>query len=386
MRLANGDVYRGGFEHGLYSGQGTLTYGKPQSDGRREDKGIWRYGRLKAVEEEKERRAQLNVEQVLYNQPTLLAKQMAGLLPASKDRINLYLLAIGGDGSQEVFRREVEFVTRQFKTRFGTEGRTLALVNSRTTVDTLPLATRTSIRQAITAIAAAMNKERDILFLFVTSHGSRNKELVMGLTGMDLPPLRAAELATMLKEAGIRWKVMVVSACYSGGFIKDLQDPHTMIITASRADRTSFGCADDRDMTRFGQAFFKDALPHARSFEEAFADAVRRVDDEERRDAGEASARDDSLPAAMLDQWQTMAHFIGTFQRVFGGGRNNTANVTPEKKKGNPVHHSLPQIDAPEPIRQHLALWWQGLSSPSSPAVATTATAVTTTDKAATAR
>ena len=388
MRLANGDVYRGSFEYGQYEGEGTLTYAKPQSDGRREDKGVWHYGRLKAVEEEKERQAQLNAERALYNQPSLLAKQLATLTPSRADTIAMYLLAIGGDGSQEVFRREVDFVTRQFDARFGTRGRSQALVNSRTTVNSVPLATTTSIRQAISAIAAAMNKERDILFLFLTSHGSRDKELVLSLTGVDLPPLRANELATMLKEAGIRWKVIVVSACYSGGFIKDLHDPHTMVITAARADRTSFGCADENDMTSFGRAFFKDALPKAGSFEEAFAEAARRVDEEERRDAEMSvkgqSARSEHrsakmgapepIPEDLVHWWQTVTNYIALFERVFLKETGDAKGKTAQKDKAD-VDHSLPQIDAPEPIRKHLARWWQEQRPASSRVVKTSAAA-----------
>ena len=44
-----------------------------------------------------------------------------------------------------------------------------------------------------------------------------------------------------------------------------------MLITAAAADRTSFGCADDRDLTYFGEAFYRDALPKARTLREAFA-------------------------------------------------------------------------------------------------------------------
>ena len=37
----------------------------------------------------------------------------------------------------------------------------------------------------------------------------------------DLPP---ATLARMLERAGLRWKVIVVSACYSGGFVDPLRE------------------------------------------------------------------------------------------------------------------------------------------------------------------
>ena len=45
--------------------------------------------------------------------------------------------------------------------------------------------------------------------------------------------------------------------------------PH--LITAAAADKTSFGCADDRDLTYFGEAFYRDALPRAKNLQEAFA-------------------------------------------------------------------------------------------------------------------
>jgi Peptidase C13 family len=61
-----------------------------------------------------------------------------------------------------------------------------------------------------------------------------------------------------------------VSACYAGTFIEPLKDENTIVITASAADRTSFGCSDDNDLTYFGEAFYRDALPNAASLIAAF--------------------------------------------------------------------------------------------------------------------
>ena len=287
LKLANGDFYEGGFEHGIYEGEGTLTYAKVKPDGRKADSGVWRYGTLPHDAEQKQ--ARNNVEVALYGQKELLDKALVSLEPREPGKINLYLLAVAGDGSQEVFRREVEFVQGEFARRFGTSGRTVALVNSRSTVATAPMATVTSIRQALKAIAARMDREQDILFLFLTSHGSAEHELSLTQNGMDLADLPAKELGAMLKESGIRWKVVVVSACYSGGFIDPLQDEKSLIITAARRDRRSFGCADENDFTYFGRAFFKESLPKSRSFAEAFRRAETLVRDWERRDAGEAA-------------------------------------------------------------------------------------------------
>ncbi len=292
LRLANGDVYKGGFAMGHYEGQGTLTYGKPRPDGATQQSGTWRYGALE--NREARRKSSLNVEAALYNQRALLDRAIASLKPRDPARVNLWLLAVAGDGSQEVFRREVEFVTRQFAERFGTAGRSLALVNSRSTAETAPMATATSLREALAALARRMDRGEDILFVFLTSHGSRSHDLVLNQNGMDLPDLPAAQLGRLLKESGVGWKVVLVSACYAGGFIDALKDDQTMVITAARHDRTSFGCADENEFTYFGRAFFKESLPRASSFEDAFRKAEVVVREMEAREG--TSGDKHSLP------------------------------------------------------------------------------------------
>lgn len=272
--LANGDVYQGSFRYGQFHGEGTLTYAESKAGGRQVS-GQWRYGRID--DPEQELRTQRNVEAALYEQSALLEQSLAAVKAGEPGEVEMYLLAVGGDGSQEVFRREVEFVKSQFDQNFGTADRSLALVNSRTTVETLPMATVTSVRRAVAAIAERMNKDEDILFLFLTSHGSQDHRLVLGQNGMTLRSLPAVELADVLAESGIGWKVVVVSACYSGGFIEPLKDDRTLVITAARQDRTSFGCADDNDFTYFGRAFFKESLPQAASLVEAFDSAEALV-------------------------------------------------------------------------------------------------------------
>lgn len=325
LRLANGNVYRGAFDLGVFEGQGTMTYAKPQSDGRTRDEGTWRYGRLKKDLDDERRLARANVELALYKQPALLADALREFAPRDSRGINMYLLAVAGDGSQEVFRREVEFMRNQFDTDFGTRGRSLVLGNSRNTVGRVPLATVSSIRQAISAVSAAMDKEQDILFLYITSHGSKEREITLGLTGMDLPPLTARELGEALKESGIRWKVVVISSCYAGGFIDDLRDARTLVIAASRHDRRSFGCADENDFTYFGRAFFKEALPKAASFQDAYSKANRLITEWEDGDAPRTS---------------------------------KSAGAAKDEER-----HSLPQMaDSPD-IRNHLEKWWAQIAA-----------------------
>jgi len=63
----------------------------------------------------------------------------------------------------------------------------------------------------------------------------------------------------------------VISACHAGAFIAPLKNANTILITAAAADKTSFGCSDDRDLTYFGEAFYRDALARAKDLQQAFA-------------------------------------------------------------------------------------------------------------------
>jgi hypothetical protein len=271
------------------------------------------------------------VETALYGQRALLDQALAGLAQQDPNSIDMYLLAVGGDGSQEVFRREVQFVRDQFDREFGTKNRSLALVNSRTSVATIPMATLTSIGESLKAISSKMGKQQDILFLFLTSHGSKGHEFMLAQNGMELRGLHAKKLGGMIKETGIRWKVIVVSACYSGGFIDAVKDEHTLVITAARHDRRSFGCADDNDFTYFGRALFKESLINGRSFTDAFNNAKRLVEEWETKDV-----------------------------RADSGGDKE-------------VSHSLPQMHDPAPIKAYLQRWREQVPQTSSAAASVVA-------------
>ena len=90
----------------------------------------------------------------------------------------------------------------------------------------------------------------------------------------SLNALPAEKLKVYLDEAGIKWRVLLISACYSGNFVEVLKDEFTLVMTASAADKQSFGCSNARDFTYFGEAVFKDALNRERSFIPAFQSAI----------------------------------------------------------------------------------------------------------------
>jgi hypothetical protein len=122
-----------------------------------------------------------------------------------------------------------------------------------------------------------MNIDQDVLFLSISSHGAEDPAVIVSNSELPLNDLTDEDLAGALRESGIKWRVIIISACYAGGFIDALRDPQTIVIAAAAADRTSFGCSNDRDLTYFGEAFYRDALPTAHSLREAFDTAKAAI-------------------------------------------------------------------------------------------------------------
>ena len=216
-------------------------------------------------------------EIALYNQNQLLKTQFKNLTPGNPERIDLYFLGLAGDGSQEVFRREVEFVHNQFDDLYQSGSRSLLLINSKFSARQYPLFTHTSLNRSLAQLMTKMDKDQDILVLFATSHGSKTHFLTVNQDGLWLNSLGSEALKALLDQHQIKWKVIIISACYSGGFIKQLADDTTLVITAARPDRTSFGCSDEGHFTFFGKAYFEQSLARHGRFVRAFEEALPEI-------------------------------------------------------------------------------------------------------------
>jgi hypothetical protein len=143
-----------------------------------------------------------------------------------------------------------------------------------------------------------------LLFMFLTSHSSKEHEFSLTQNKMQLRDLTNKTLGEMVKKSGTRHKVIVISACYGGGFIDNVKDDTTLVITAARHDRQSFGCADENDFTYFGRAFFKESLPKSRSFHDAFRSAEKLIKDWEAKEIKEArKSKKDSEEAIRFRKW-----------------------------------------------------------------------------------
>jgi len=257
-------------------------------------------------------------EEVIYRQPLLLESALGRLGRGRKGVADLYFVGFAGYGGQDVFRKEVEVVGRLFQARFDTAGRSLLLVNSQDTLRKYPIATATSLERAIKRVGEVMDREEDVLVLYLTSHGSEDHTLSAELRPLTLRDIEPAMLRRMLDKAGIRWRVVIVSACYSGGFIEPLRDDGTLVVTASDATNNSFGCSNDSDFTWFGKAFFDEELRRTHSFSTAFTRAAVSICAREEREGENPSHPQISMGKAIRPRLGRIEERLDELEREQG--------------------------------------------------------------------
>lgn len=245
---------------------------------------------------------------MLYAQPGLLDREVARLEPRTPGKVNLYAIVFASDGSENVFRNEAEYLDKLLTHRFDAAGHVLVLENSPAALTRRPLATWSNLEGALDAIAAKMDPQQDILLLYFTSHGSEDHTLLVDMDPLPLDQIGASDLPGILAEHPFKYKVVIVNACYSGGFIPPLKGAGTMVITAARSDRSSFGCGEQSELTWFGHAFIVNALNKASDLQQAFTMAKQQVAAWEKRDNVEASDPQIDVGkdiAAQLAQWRS---------------------------------------------------------------------------------
>ena len=222
-------------------------------------------------------------------QRDLIDAQIARFPAETGSEAHVYFLGFAGYGEERVFAEEIKLAARVVGENYGSAPRSVLLLNDRRDLSTYPFASESSLGYALNAIGRVMNRDEDILFLALSSHGSRGATIEVSNEGMEPQPLGAVTLADLLADSGIRWKVIVVSACFSGAFVQPLADNHTIILTAASKSRTSFGCSDTRYLTYFGEAFYRDSLPGATQLRAAFETAKQEIRRREKEEGVRAS-------------------------------------------------------------------------------------------------
>ena len=219
--------------------------------------------------------ARLVLTQAVFEaQHPLLEQQLDALAPQRAEVADVYGLVFAPYAGEEVFRRESTMVSALLQERFAAKGRVIHLLNHAETAATHAWATPQNLQRAIAGLAQRMDRDNDVLVIYMTSHGARNHELAAAHWPLQVPPATPEMLRTALDEAGIRNRVIAVSACYSGGWIEPLATDSTLIMTAADATHTSYGCGTRSELTFFGRAVFNEQLRQTHSFTQAFEKAV----------------------------------------------------------------------------------------------------------------
>lgn len=231
--------------------------------------------------------------------PANVIAQLDQLAPQRPGTVDLYAIVVGGDGMEDVFRREVAQVRRVLEERFDASGRIVTLVNTRTSPE--PEATLRSLAYALKHVAEKMDRNEDVLLLHLTTHGGSNHVLVLDHPQIELYGLSPRYLKALIDQSGIRYRVVVVSACYSGAFVQPLADPNALVITAANANRQSFGCGKKSPITEFSKALYLEALRETRFFPAAAREAMRIVHETEREQGRKHSYPQMRLGAALED-------------------------------------------------------------------------------------
>ena len=238
----------------------------------------------------KDGRPQLALSQeTIESQQGAWKQAVANLAPQRAGLVDVYGIVFSPYADDEVFLRESTMVAKLLAERFDAAGRVLHLANHADTAESLPWATPQNLERAIAAIGGRMDREHDVLFVYLTSHGANDFKLAASNPPLAVDTISPGELRQALDNAGIRNRVIVISACYAGGWVGPIADEHTLVMTAADATHTSFGCGSGSQLTFFGRAVFDEQLRQTHSLEQAFAAAVpviRKREEEAGKDDG----------------------------------------------------------------------------------------------------
>lgn len=129
------------------------------------------------------------------------------------------------------------------------------------------------LRELERALTGLKPLENEGCLIYLTGHGAPD-----GLAmAADTPTLfvRPTRMESMLSPCAGRATVLVVSACFSGVYVRPgITKPERIVMTASAADLTSFGCSNNNRYTFFDQCFL-DAWPRNSEWG-MLADAIDR--------------------------------------------------------------------------------------------------------------
>ncbi|MBC7768251.1 MAG: peptidase C13 [Phycisphaerales bacterium] len=215
-------------------------------------------------------------------QAKLIGDALSNLAPQRPGELDVYMIT-GALWSDPVFEREATQAEALMRPHFGAEGRSIILsAGAGTAPRNYPAATPNNLAAAIGQVGALIDPNEDLVVIFLTTHGAPDGTAAIREHNRMFAGLRPAHLASLLNQANIRNRVVIVSACFSGAFIAPLATDDTIVLTAAQHDRSSFGCRPENEWTFFGDALFNRGLRSGGTLLQSFDDAKRLIEGWER--------------------------------------------------------------------------------------------------------
>jgi len=213
-------------------------------------------------------------EPVLAVQSALLDDALDALEDERGGVTDLYFVGFAPDARHEGFRAELETAQHVLDERFGTQGRSILLLNNRATVTSVPYATLTNLRRTLQEIGGAIDADDDIVMLYLTGGSTPEHALAAVHPPLDLVDITPDAVKQLLDSAGIRYRIIVVSSCATAGWFEALQDKDTAILAYAPDDAKATGCDGGETTSPLAEALFDRALRTADNLPLALARAT----------------------------------------------------------------------------------------------------------------
>ena len=165
-----------------------------------------------------------------------------------------------------------------------------------------PMATQQKLSEVFSRVGAWSDKYPLTVVVLVSSHGHVD-QLAIEIAGQAHPPIRSSVMAAWLRRINPASPTAVLlSACHSGSFVPALGDGYRVLLTASAAERSSFGCSPNSTNTWFIESLLEQGLRPELSWGESFKRTARHVDAKEREMQLVPSLPQASIPIFWVDR------------------------------------------------------------------------------------
>ena len=199
--------------------------------------------------------------------------------PAALGAVRYKAVLVAGDGSLPVFDNAVDAMAERLRRGGRTTGITrLSAVPAVIAQEGVRSA---SLDRILDAVGDMRPGPGEGCLVFATSHGAPRAGLALSLTREALSP-EALDRA-LVRGCGNAPTVVVASGCFSGVYAQaPMARPNRVILTAARADRTSFGCGAGFTYTVYDKCLL-DSLDGAATWRDVSGAVGACVSAEERR-------------------------------------------------------------------------------------------------------